>query len=64
MDARSVLTVLSRFTGLYSDEYVVRRSRGKCQPSKKDKPNSYSSNSPYAAEMLAEASPHLERFFR
>ncbi|KAL1505031.1 hypothetical protein AB1Y20_008792 [Prymnesium parvum] len=63
MESEAVLRLLSRFTGLHLDDGNLRSSAEKCRPSKKNKPNSYSSNSPYAAEMLAEASPHLERFF-
>ena len=69
MEGPEILTALARFTGLHLNPKQLGNPR--CQPvrasrrgkAKVSKPNSYSSNSPYAAEMLAEASPALERFF-
>mmetsp|Transcript_4326 Transcript_4326/g.13964 ORF Transcript_4326/g.13964 Transcript_4326/m.13964 type:complete len:219 (+) Transcript_4326:1563-2219(+) len=74
MDAAATLRLLSRFTGLHLDGSTAARARGNCQPTRlragkrgKGKadaqPNAYSSSSPHAAEMLAEAAPHLEAVF-
>jgi len=67
MDARAILRLISRFTGLYLDERVLKAAEreGKCQPHSKlrGRPMSYSSHSADAAEFLAEAAAPLERFF-
>jgi len=72
MDAAATLRLLSRFTGLHLDDSTAAKARGKCQPArlragKQGKadapPNAYSSSSPHAAEMLAEAAPQLEAVF-
>ena len=63
LDANSLVWLLGHFTGLHVSESAVRssagvgRNGGKCQASRNRKPNSYSSSSPYGAEMLAAASP-------
>merc|ERR1740117_1307474 len=65
MDARSILRLVARFTGVYLDPKVERAAEeaGKCQPHSKDHPMSFSSHSRFAAEFLAEAAGPLERFF-
>jgi len=72
MDAAATLRLLSRFTGLHLDDSTAAKARGQCQPArlragKQGKadapPNAYSSSSPHAAEMLAEAAPQLEAVF-
>ena len=68
MSGPAILTMLARFTGLHLNHRQLGNPR--CQPARASGrsrkgagPNSYSSNSPHAAEMLQEASPALERFF-
>ena len=74
MKGPEILRALARFTGLHLNPRQL--ANPKCQPTRvysrggkakgakpKPKPNSYSSNSPFAAEMLQEAAAPLERFF-
>jgi hypothetical protein len=67
MDARAILRLVARHTGLHLDERVLKAAEreGKCQPHSKlrGRPMSYSSHSRFAAEFLEEAAPPLERFF-
>ena len=67
MEAPSVIRLISRFTGLGFDErrFSEPGLLGKCEATSKNAkhPMSFSSNSKDSAELLAEASPHLERFF-
>mmetsp|Transcript_52893 Transcript_52893/g.121408 ORF Transcript_52893/g.121408 Transcript_52893/m.121408 type:complete len:530 (-) Transcript_52893:415-2004(-) len=65
-----LIRLVGRFTGLHVDQAVldVASKSGQCDPSAikagaKRRMNSYSSRSAFASEMLAQASPHLERLF-
>ena len=65
MDARSLVRLIVRFTGLHFDEKLELAAVGsdKCTPHSKRRPMSFSSSSPDADLILEATSPHLEEFF-